>query len=136
MKEAQVTLPVTSNSWPLPMMRVYGPFFLFGLTRSALAVTVAKTEHWDIATDIQGSERLNGVSYQEYVLITHEDYQYVNFYSTTPEGDSTHYVNIGRRRVTPGVGDWEYLTFTDYVQSTMDGHNMISMGYPATAGST
>lgn len=94
----------------------------------AYAVRIVSTNHWDIGTDIEGPERLNGVSYQEDVLITFGNHQYVTFYSTTPAGYSNHYVNIGRRRVSPTVGAWEYLTLTDYVQKTMDGHNMISMG--------
>jgi hypothetical protein len=95
---------------------------------TAAAVSVISTQHWDIGTDIQGSERLNGVSYQEDVLISFGDYQYVTFYSTAPAGYGNHYVNVGRRRIAPSVGGWEFLTLTDYVQKTMDGHNMISMG--------
>jgi hypothetical protein len=109
-------------------MRLHAPLLLLGLARAVLGITVTKVEHWEIATDIQGPERLNGVSYQEDVLITHGDFQYVTFYNTTPAGYNNHYVNLGRRRVTPNVGAWEYLTFKDYVQRTMDGHNMISMG--------
>lgn len=92
------------------------------------AVKVVSTDHSDIGTDIEGSERLNGVSYQEDALITFGDYQYVTFYGTAPAGYNNHYVNVGRRQVTPSTGDWEFLTLTDYVQQTMDGHNMISMG--------
>ncbi|KAF4977944.1 hypothetical protein FZEAL_5592 [Fusarium zealandicum] len=86
------------------------------------------TEHWTIGTDIEGSERLNGVSYQEDALITFGDYQYVTFYETTSKGYANHYVKVGRRRVDPDVGDWQYLTLSDYTQTTIDGHNMISMG--------
>ncbi|EEY24110.1 neuraminidase [Verticillium alfalfae VaMs.102] len=93
-----------------------------------LAISIRSTDVWDIATDIQGPERLNGVSYQEDVLVTFGDYQYVTFYSTTPAGYNNHHVNLGRRRIEPSVEPWEYLAFTDYVQRTMDGHNMISMG--------
>ncbi|KAM5354024.1 hypothetical protein ACJ41O_000674 [Fusarium nematophilum] len=92
------------------------------------AVSVKSTEHWTIGTDIQGPQRLNGVSYQEDALITFGDYQYVTFYETAPAGYSNHYVKVGRRRVKPGVDGWEYLTLSDYTQTTMDGHNMISMG--------
>lgn len=92
------------------------------------AVRIVSTNSWDIGTDIEGPERLNGVSYQEDVLITFGNYQYVTFYSTTPAGYSNHYVNVGRRQIKPSVGSWQYLTLTDYVQKTMDGHNMISMG--------
>jgi hypothetical protein len=102
--------------------------FLALVVTLASAVKVVSTDHWEIGTDIEGSERLNGVSYQEDVLITFGDYQYVTFYSTAPAGYGNHHVNVGRRQVTPSVGEWEYLTLTDYVQTTMDGHNMISMG--------
>ena len=93
----------------------------------ASAVRVVSTQHWDIGVDIEGPERLNGVSFQEDVLVTFGDYQYVTFYSTAPEGYSHHYVNVGRRTVAPDVGAWEYLTLEDYVQTVMDGHNTISM---------
>ncbi|KAF3355058.1 UPF0317 protein [Verticillium dahliae VDG1] len=93
-----------------------------------LAISIKSIDVWDIATDIQGPERLNGVSYQEDVLVTFGDYQYVTFYNTTPAGYNNHHVNLGRRRIEPSVEPWEYLAFTDYVQRTMDGHNMISMG--------
>jgi hypothetical protein len=99
-----------------------------GLASLAFGIKVINTDHWDIGTDIEGPERLNGVSYQEDVLITYGDYQYVTFYSTTPAGYNNHWVNLGRRQVIPDLGDWEYITFEDYVQRTMDGHNMISMG--------
>lgn len=92
------------------------------------AVEVISTEHWDIGTDVQGSQRLNGVSFQEDVLVTFGDYQYVTFYSTTPAGYGNHYVNVGRRAVAPEVGEWEFLSLTDYLQTTLDGHNTISMG--------
>ncbi|KFA46157.1 hypothetical protein S40293_03752 [Stachybotrys chartarum IBT 40293] len=102
--------------------------FMASLAGCVSAVRVTETQSWDIGTDIQGSERLNGVSYQEDVLLTFGDYQYVTFYSTAPAGYNNHYVNVGRRRVNPSVGTWQYLTLTDYTQRTMDGHNMISMG--------
>jgi hypothetical protein len=98
------------------------------LVSYALAVQVVSTQHWDIGTDIQGSERLNGVSYQEDVLVTFGDYQYVTFYNTAPAGYGNHYVNVGRRRIRPSVGSWQFLTLTDYLQTTLDGHNMISLG--------
>lgn len=94
----------------------------------AAAVKIISTDHWDIGTDIEGSERLNGVSFQEDVLITFGNHQYVTFYSTTPAGYGNHYVNVGRRQVKPEVRAWEYLTLTDYVQKKLDGHNIISMG--------
>ncbi|KAF4465014.1 hypothetical protein FALBO_8139 [Fusarium albosuccineum] len=100
----------------------------FGLLGCASAVTVKSTKSWSLSSDIQGPERLNGVSYQEDALITFGDHQYITFYETTSEGYSHHYVKVGRRRVSPSVGDWQYLALSDYTQTTMDGHNMISMG--------
>lgn len=104
-------------------------FFLCSLmSPPTSAVTLKSTDSWTIGTDIEGAQRLNGVSFQEDALTTFGNYQYVTFYSTTPEGYNHHYVNVGRRQVTPQVTEWEYLTLTDYVQTTMDGHNVISMG--------
>ncbi|KAH7151326.1 Endonuclease/exonuclease/phosphatase [Fusarium sp. MPI-SDFR-AT-0072] len=101
---------------------------LTSLMSTVSALTVKSTKQWTIGTDVQGSERLNGVSYQEDALITYGDYQYVTFYETAPAGYLNHFVKVGRRRVSPSVGDWEFLTLDDYTQKTMDGHNMISMG--------
>ncbi|CAJ0547036.1 Ff.00g016630.m01.CDS01 [Fusarium sp. VM40] len=98
------------------------------LMSAVSALTIKSTKQWTIGTDIQGSERLNGVSYQEDALITYGEHQYVTFYETAPAGYLNHFVRLGRRRVSPNVQDWEYLTFDDYTQKTMDGHNMISMG--------
>ncbi|KAF5025529.1 hypothetical protein F66182_2434 [Fusarium sp. NRRL 66182] len=92
------------------------------------SITVKSIKHWTVGTDIEGPQRLNGVSYQEDVLITHGDYQYVTFYETAPAGYLNHFVRLGRRKLSPSVQDWEYLTLEDYTQKTMDGHNMISMG--------
>ncbi|RBR07864.1 uncharacterized protein FIESC28_10482 [Fusarium coffeatum] len=107
-------------------MRLYS--IITSLMATTSALTLKSTKHWTIGTDIQGSERLNGVSYQEDALITYGDYQYVTFYETAPAGYLNHFVRLGRRKIAPSVADWEYLTFEDYTQKTMDGHNMISMG--------
>ena len=107
-------------------MRLYS--IIASLMATASALTLKSTKHWTIGTDIQGSERLNGVSYQEDTLITYGDYQYVTFYETAPAGYLNHFVRLGRRKIAPSVADWEYLTLEDYTQKTMDGHNMISMG--------
>jgi hypothetical protein len=101
---------------------------LTSLMATTTAITLNSTKQWTIGTDIQGSERLNGVSYQEDALITYGDYQYVTFYETAPAGYLNHFVRLGRRKVSPNVEDWEYLTLDDYTQKTMDGHNVISMG--------
>lgn len=118
----------TTRIWVKAENMLKASLFSILLASYGLAVKIVSTNHWDIGTDIQGSERLNGVSYQEDVLITFGEYQYVTFYETAPAGYGNHYVRVGRRRVLPSVGAWEFLTLTDYLQTTLDGHNMISMG--------
>ena len=93
-----------------------------------MTVRIVSTNWWDIGSDIDGPERLNGVSFQHDGLITFGNYQYMVFYGTASLGYGNHHVNIGRRQATPSTTEWEFLTLTDYVQQTMDGHNTISMG--------
>lgn len=91
------------------------------------AISVTSTKSYNISNDVEGSVRLNGLSFQQNALTTFGDYQYVAFYATA-SGYGKHYVNLGRRRVAPKVEAWEYFAFTDYVQQTLDEHNTISMG--------
>jgi hypothetical protein len=91
------------------------------------ALSVTSTKAWNITNDVEGSVRLNGLSFQQNALATFGDYQYVAFYKTAT-GYGKHYVNLGRRRISPSLGEWQYLTLTDYVQQTLDEHNTISMG--------
>ncbi|KAL3424150.1 hypothetical protein PVAG01_03431 [Phlyctema vagabunda] len=92
------------------------------------AISISSTSSVDLAIDIEGSEFINGVSFQQNVISTFGDYQYVVFYNTTSLGYGHHYVNVGRRKVTPSVTKWEILTLSDYEQTTLDGHNVISLG--------
>jgi hypothetical protein len=92
------------------------------------AISVTSTKYWNITNDPQGSVRLNGLAFQQHALSTYGDYQYVAFYSTSPKGYGSHYVNLGRRQIAPSVGEWQYFAFTDYEQKTLDEHNTISMG--------
>ncbi|KAF1833948.1 hypothetical protein BDW02DRAFT_569479 [Decorospora gaudefroyi] len=98
---------------------------LLSSVTSALSIT--STNNWNIANDVEGSVRLNGLAFQQHVLTTFGDYQYVAFYKTAT-GYGKHYVNVGRRMLSPSLGEWEYLTLTDYVQQRLDEHNTISMG--------
>ncbi|KAI6765199.1 hypothetical protein HG531_012298 [Fusarium graminearum] len=110
-------------------MRLFSIFIsLTSLMATTTALKIKFTKQWTIGTDIQGSERLNGVSYQEDALVTYGNYQYVTFYETAPAGYLNHFVRLGRRKISPSIADWEYLTLDDYTQKTMDGHNIISMG--------
>ena len=102
--------------------------FLTLLIPLAHSISVTSTKYWNITNDPEGSVHLNGLAFQQQALSTFGDYQYVAFYSTSPNGYGHHYVNLGRRRVSPSVGDWQYFAFTDYEQTTLDEHNTISMG--------
>lgn len=104
------------------------PLILFASLSSALSITA--TSYTNITNDPQGSVRLNGLSFQQNPLVTFGDYQYVAFYATAGSDSNygKHYVNLGRRRINPSVGSWQYLAFTDYTQTTLDEHNTISLG--------
>lgn len=97
------------------------------LTSFASAISISSTNYWNITNDVEGSVRLNGLAFQQHALTTFGDYQYVAFYKTA-SGYGKHNVNLGRRRIAPSFGDWQYFAFTDYVQTTLDEHNTISMG--------
>jgi hypothetical protein len=97
------------------------------LSPLASAISITSTNYWNITNDVEGSVRLNGLSFQQHALTTFGDHQYVAFYQTAT-GYGKHYVNLGRRRIAPSIGTWQYFAFTDYVQQTLDEHNTISMG--------
>ncbi|KAF2646855.1 hypothetical protein P280DRAFT_387289 [Massarina eburnea CBS 473.64] len=91
------------------------------------AISITATRSYNIGNDVEGSVHMNGLAFQQSALTTFGDYQYVAFYKTAT-GYGKHYVNLGRRRIAPSLGDWQYFAFTDYVQQTLDEHNTISMG--------
>ncbi|KAF2871248.1 hypothetical protein BDV95DRAFT_57963 [Massariosphaeria phaeospora] len=103
---------------------------LLTLSLFSLAISVTSTNHWNITNDVEGSVRLNSLAFQQHALHTFGDYQYVAFYKTA-SGYGKHYVNLGRRRIAPSVGEWQYFAFTDYEQKTLDEHNTISLGISA-----
>jgi hypothetical protein len=63
---------------------------------------------------------LNGLSFQQDAITTHNGWQYAVFYN------SDRYVTVARRQLP--AGKWELLSLTDYRQSTNDSHNTISIG--------
>ena len=97
---------------------------VFSLTR---AISITSTTPYNISNDVEGSVRLNGLAFQQSPLTTFGDYQYVAFYKTA-SGYGKHYVNLGRRRISPSLGEWQSFAFTDYTQQTLDEHNTISLG--------
>jgi hypothetical protein len=52
--------------------------------------------------------------------------QYAAFYNTSGTY-AQNLVTLGRRKINP-VAAWEFMVFKDYVQTTIDGHNTISLG--------
>lgn len=63
---------------------------------------------------------INGKSFQQDVLVSHNGYQYISFY------DSERRVCLARRRLPSG--NWNIIRFTDYDFKSNDAHNIISMG--------
>lgn len=100
---------------------------LSALLSLAHSISISSTKYYNISNDVEGSVHLNGLSFQQSALATFGDYQYVAFYKTA-SGYGKHYVNVGRRRLTPSLGDWQSFAFTDYEQTTLDEHNTISLG--------
>lgn len=110
-------------------MKLFSSLFSYVavLSSFASALSVTSTQNWNVTNDPEGSVRLNGLSFQQNALTTFGNYQYVAFYSTA-SGYGKHYVNLGRRKISPSLGEWQYFALTDYVQQTLDEHNTISMG--------
>jgi len=74
------------------------------------------------ALTIKGNfgQAINGVSFQQEVMVTHQDYQYAAYY------DGERRVCIARRQLPKG--DWQVIQFQDYRFESNDSHNTISMG--------
>lgn len=95
-----------------------------------------------LCRDPKTTHRLNCNAFQQHGLTTEFGWQYAVFYtSDTPEAGAPRFVSIARRHL-PSVredadrggarsgaeGEWQRIVLRDYVQSTEDGHNTISMG--------
>ena len=63
---------------------------------------------------------INGLSFQQDAVVTHDGYQYVGYY------DGNRRVCLARRKL-PG-GDWNIIRFKDYDFKSNDAHNIISIG--------
>lgn len=74
------------------------------------------------ALTIQGGfgASINGKSFQQDALVSHNEYQYLGFY------DAARRVCMGRRRLPDGA--WEVMRFGDYDFTSNDAHNTISIG--------
>ncbi|MFC7534458.1 BNR repeat-containing protein [Actinoplanes sp. GCM10030250] len=69
---------------------------------------------------------MNGESFQQDGIVTHANRQYAAFW------DQNGYVNISRRQLPSGA--WQNLRLTDYVTSSTDSHNTISIGISPSDG--
>lgn len=101
-----------------------------------IALSASSTDSWadlkatklrDSVVDAEGltikgnfGQAINGLSFQQDVMVTHGSYQYLGYY------DANRRVCIARRRL-PG-GDWAIARFADYDFKSNDAHNTISIG--------
>lgn len=69
---------------------------------------------------------LNGESFQQDAIVTHQGYQYAAFWSTA------RHVVLARRQLPSGA--WQNLEFADYTNTADDAHNTISLGVTAADG--
>lgn len=97
------------------------------MTGRAICTSVLDATITDIGEDVADSERLITNSFQQDAIVSFNGYQYATTYTTSEYGGTTNHVTVGRRTITP-TGDWEFLTLTDYNQTTDDGHNIVSIG--------
>lgn len=104
----------------LPLLAIWG-FVSF-----TSGQTVISTSHTDLGIDPQGSAQINAGTFQQDAIVSFGNHQYVTFY--TDRAYNQRYVNLARRKISPSVEAWETITFRDYLQTTLDGHNQISMG--------
>ncbi|WP_305787215.1 BNR repeat-containing protein [Symbioplanes lichenis] len=63
---------------------------------------------------------MNGESFQQDGIVTANGWQYAAFW------DESGYVNVSRRQLSAGA--WQNLRLTDYVTTSTDSHNTISIG--------
>jgi len=70
--------------------------------------------------NVRFGNRINGGSFQQEAVVTHEGHQYVGYYN----GDRQ--VCIARRKLP--LGKWEIIRFGDYSFRNNDAHNTISIG--------
>lgn len=71
--------------------------------------------------------RLNACAYQQSAITSFGGFHYVAFYSRDGSSNA-RFVTLARRNIQEAPADWRQVTFTDYEQTTDDGHNTISIG--------
>ena len=78
---------------------------------------------WD---DRYGDAYLNSLSYSQDSIISFKGWQYASYYNKNRR------VSVQRRQLPDGP--WQQLTLPDYVQTTNDNHNNISIGVSPVDG--
>ena len=73
-----------------------------------------------LTTKDRHRQGINGLSFQQEAVVSHQGYQYVGYY------DGDRRVCLARRSL-PG-GPWSVLRFSDYRFASNDSHNVISVG--------
>ena len=95
-----------------------------GGTIEAVAAAITKNAESLIAlsglTVVSYGGYLNGESFQQDGIISHNGYQYTAFWNTNRS------VVMARRQLPSGA--WEKFEFTDYANTEDDAHNTISLG--------
>lgn len=90
-----------------------------------------------LGRDPPRQSRINGMSAQQNVIISHNGWQYATFYTSKDieEPGSPLLVTLARRRhVGCCSAAWATVVLLDYEQVVDDGHNTISLGICAGDG--
>lgn len=97
----------------IPSANIYGE-----ISVAKISDTIVDTK----ALTIKGGygQSINGKAFQQDVIVTHGDYQYLGYY------DGKRQVCMARRKLP--AGDWEIIRFKDYDFKSNDAHNTISIG--------
>ncbi|KAF8477287.1 hypothetical protein BDZ91DRAFT_19441 [Kalaharituber pfeilii] len=104
---------------------------IVGMVQFVNAISITKAATSVLGVDPEGPARLNGGSFQQDAITTYRGWQYVAFYNATGTY-ARHNVVISRRQLPSGA--WQHARFTDYTQTTIDGHNTISIGISSGDG--
>ncbi|MCG8500709.1 MAG: BNR repeat-containing protein, partial [Firmicutes bacterium] len=109
------------------LKRIYFALAVFIITSSSLYAELSVRKTGDSIVSDQSltilgifGNYINGHSFQQDAVISHNGYQYVGYYN------SNRRVCIARRQLPDGP--WEQIEFTDYYFGSNDGHNTISVG--------
>lgn len=86
-----------------------------------------------LGEDPPSVHRLNAWAYQQSALTSFGGFQYAAFYSRSKSSDA-RLITLARRNIQEKSANWHLVTFTDYEQTTDDGHNTISIGICAGDG--